>query len=137
MNTNEAVARAWLDAWNRGTPDALDGVLADDYIEYDPASPTGRMDRDGVKHAITIYKAASSDAAFTVLDTVEANDKVAVYWRLTATNLATGKHAEADCMTLMRVTNGKAVEARTCWDVTGFRQQLGMLEVTVPTSAQS
>jgi hypothetical protein len=62
---------------------------------------------------------------------------VAVYWRLTATNLATGKHGEIDGMTLMRVSNGKAVEARTCWDVTGFRQQLGMLEVPVVAIASS
>ena len=135
MNANEAVARAWLEAWNRGAPEALDAVCADNYIEYDPASPTGRLDRDGAKRAIAMYKTASPDLQFTVQDTVAANDKVAVYWRLTATNLATGKHGETDGMTLMRVSNGQAVEARTCWDVTGFRQQLGMLEVAVPSTA--
>jgi hypothetical protein len=28
-------------------------------------------------------------------------------------------------MTLMRVRDGNAVDARSCWDVTSFRQQAG------------
>ena len=54
-------------------------------------------------------------------------DKVAVYWTMTATNLGafrgippTGKRAEAEGMTLVRLRDDKSIKARSCWDATGL-----------------
>jgi len=144
MDANESVARAWLEAWNNGKPKVLDTVCAKDYIEYDPAFPEGQADRDGVKRAIAMYRTAFPDLQFTLQDSIVATDKVAVYWKVSGTNLGefrgeppTGKHAEGEGITIMLMRDGKAVEARSCWDVTSFRQQAGTLRTPAETAVRN
>jgi steroid delta-isomerase-like uncharacterized protein len=130
---NKAVVRRWLEeAFNQGKVQVLDEICADDYVEYDPAYPGGQLRRDGVKQAIPIYRSAFPDIRFVIEDMIAEGDKVAVYWTMTATNLGafrgippTGKRAEAEGMTLVRLRNGKSIEARSCWDATGLRQRMG------------
>lgn len=130
---NKAVVRRWLEeAFNQGKVQVLDEICADDYVEYDPAYPGGQLRRDGVKQAIPMYRSAFPDIRFVIEDMIAEGDKVAVYWILTATNLGafrgmppTGKRGEAEGITLVRLRNGKSIEARSCWDVTGFRQRVG------------
>ena len=80
-----------------------------------------------------MYKKAFPDLLCTVEDMVAEGEKVAVYWKISATNLGelwgqppTGKHGEVDLITLMRLRDGKAVEARSCYDLTAFRRQVGI-----------
>jgi predicted ester cyclase len=80
-----------------------------------------------------MYKKAFPDLLCTVEDVVAEGEKVAVYWKISATNLGelwgrppTGKHGEVDVMTLMRLRDGKAVEGRSCYDLIAFRQQVGI-----------
>lgn len=130
---NKAVVRRWLEeALNQGKVEVLDEICTDDYVEYDPAYPGGHLRRDQVKQAIPIYRSAYPDLRFGIEDMIAEGDKVAVYWTLTGTNLGefrgmppTGKRAEADGMTLVRLRDGKSVEARSCWDATGLRQRIG------------
>jgi len=131
---NQAVARRWLEeAWNLGSVGVLDEICADDYIEYDPAYPGGRLPREGVKQAIPVARSAFPDLTFVIKDMVAEGDKVAVYWTATGTFLGpvnglppTGKRGEIDCMTLIRLRDGKAIEARSCWDLADWRQQVGL-----------
>jgi predicted ester cyclase len=85
-----------------------------------------------LKQTIPICRSAFPDLRFVIEDMIAESDKVAVYWTLTATNLGsfrgmppTGNRAEAEGMTLVRLRNGKPIEARSCWDTTGLRQQIG------------
>jgi steroid delta-isomerase-like uncharacterized protein len=143
MSDNKSVVRRYLEeVISQGKADAIDEVCAEDYIEYDPAWPGGKATRDQIKRAIPMYKRAFPDMLCTVEDVIAEGEKVAVYWRFSCTNLGelrgqppTGKHGEVDVLTLMRVRDGKAVEARSCYDLSALRQQLGITttaETAVP-----
>ena len=129
---NKALVHRYLDLWNLGKPELIDEVCADDYLEYDPAYPDGKINRDGVKQLITMYKLAFPDLHFAVLDAIGEAENVAVHWRMAGTNRGefrgqppTGQHGESEGMTLMRVRDGKLFESRTFWDPSGFRRQVG------------
>jgi len=134
MSENKSVARRYLEeVVSQGRVEMIDEVCAEDYIEYDPAWPGGQASRDHIKQAIPMYKKVLPDLLCKVEDLVAEGDKVAVFWKFSGTNLgelrgqpATGKRGEVACMTLMRFRDGKAVEARTCYDLGGLRQQLGI-----------
>ena len=134
MSENKSVARRYLEeVVSQGRVEMIDEVCAEDYIEYDPAWPGGQASRDHIKQAIPMYKKVLPDLLCKVEDLVAEGDKVAVFWKFSGTNLgelrgqpATGRHGEVACMTLMRFRDGKAVEARTCYDLGGLRQQLGI-----------
>ena len=134
MSDNKSVVRRYIEEiLSQGRADAIDEVCAEDYVEYDPAWPGGQASRDHIRQAIPMYKKAFPDLLCTVEDLVAEGEKVAVYWRISATNLGelwgrppTGKHGEVDVMTLMRLRDGKAVEARSCYDLTAFRRQVGI-----------
>jgi len=130
---NKAIVRRWLEeVLNQGKVDVLDEICAHDYVEYDPAYPGGHLGRDELKQAIPIYRSAYPDLRFVIENMIAEADNVAVYWTMTGTHLGafrgmppTGKRVEADGMTLVRLRNGKSVEARSCWDATGLRQRIG------------
>lgn len=129
---NKALVHRYLDLWNLDRPEMIDKVCTDDYLEYDPAYPDGKITRDGVVQLITMYKLAFPDLQFVVLDLVAEADNVAVRWRMAGTNQGefrgqppTGRHGETEGMTLMRVRDGKLFESRTFWDPSGFRRQVG------------
>ena len=140
MSDNKSVVRRYVEEiLSQGRADAIDEVCAEDYVEYDPAWPGGQANRDHIRQAIPMYKKVFPDLLCTVEDVVAEGDKVAMYWKCSGTNLGelrgrppTGKHGEVDVMTLMRFRDGKAVEARSCYDLSAFRQQLG-----IPTTADT
>jgi steroid delta-isomerase-like uncharacterized protein len=138
---NKALVHRYLDLWNLGRPELIGEVCADDYVEYDPAYPGGKIDRDGVKQLIAMYKVAFPDLQFVVLDLIAEAGNVAVYWRMAGTNQGefrgqppTGQHGETEGMTLMRFRDGMLFESRTFWDPSGFRRQVGT-EATQAASA--
>jgi steroid delta-isomerase-like uncharacterized protein len=132
MNANESLARTWLESWNLGRPDLIDATCADEYMEYDPAFPNGQLNREGIKQAIGMYRRAFPDLLFTIEEIVIEGDSVALHWKVSGTNLGefggqapTGKRGVGEGMTFIHIRNGKAVEARACWDVATFREQVG------------
>jgi steroid delta-isomerase-like uncharacterized protein len=130
---NKAVVRRWLEeVLSQGKVEVLDEICADDYVEYDPAYPGGHLRREELKQAIPVYRSAYPDLRFVIEDMIAEADNVAVYWTMTGTHLGSfrgmppsGKSVEADGMTLVRLRNGKSIQARSCWDATGLRQRIG------------
>jgi steroid delta-isomerase-like uncharacterized protein len=135
MSDAKTIVRRWLEeAYTQGRPEVLDEICADAYVEHDPAFPGGQLGREGIKQAIPAYKQAYPDLGFAIHDLIAEGDMAAVRWTISGTNLgefrghpATGKRGQADGMTLMRVRDGKAVEAHSFWDYRAFRQQVGVL----------
>ncbi len=132
--------RIFDECWGKGSLDALNDLLAANYIEHDPSIPGGLLDREGFKQNILMYRAAFPDVKFT-LDEVSAvgDNEVITRWTARGTNTGsllgmppTGKAATVTGLTLSRYENGKGVEDYTNWDTLGMLRELGVIPAMTP-----
>ena len=135
---NKAIARRMVDAWNRGDLDALDEVVAPDYVFHDPADPATPRGPEGAKRMARAFRTAFPDLRLTIADEIAEGDKVVQ--RLTAAGThrgpllgvpATGKAVTMSSIEVMRIEGGKIAEHWDEFDMLGLLQQLG----AVPTPA--
>ncbi len=77
-----AVLNALSRAWNDGDVDALDDVLAANFVR---AGRTSRQSRDELKESIRDMRRAFPDLQMTVERVVEGGDEIALYWSSTGT----------------------------------------------------
>jgi serine phosphatase RsbU (regulator of sigma subunit)/ketosteroid isomerase-like protein len=73
---NMALARRFLEALVKGDLDAVDEMLAPDFVNHSELLSVQAPDREGVKWAIAQYTAAFSNASIHFEDQVAAGDKV-------------------------------------------------------------
>ncbi len=72
---NMALARRFLEARGRADPDAMEEMMAPDFVDHTLA-PGQRPDREGYKRQVAEYVTAFSDVRFVIEDQVAAGDKV-------------------------------------------------------------
>lgn len=128
---NKALARRFYEAFNVGNPDALDEVVAPDYIQHSPGVPPGR---DGVKTYGGMFRAAFPDAHLHVEGLIAEGDRVTGRWTVHGTQKgelmgipATGKTIQISGIDIWRVENGLLAEHWDAWDQMGMMQQLGAM----------
>jgi steroid delta-isomerase-like uncharacterized protein len=135
VEENKAIAlRGIEEVWNQGNLDAADEIYATDYVYHDPGNPAGWHGLEGIKQAVSTYRAAYPDLHFTVEDIVAEGDKVVVRWTGVGTHNGelmgippTGKLVATPGLNLIRYKEGKAVEEWSGWDTLGMMQQLGVI----------
>jgi steroid delta-isomerase-like uncharacterized protein len=138
---NKAVVRREMEELfnHTGNLDAVEEIIAPDYVSYEPTS--GEMRGiEGARQFAATYRQAFPDLENTVEDMVAEGDKVVVRFRARGTHEgetevfgpATGKRMDITGITIKRVVDGKIAEAWTNFDALGMMQQLGM----IPESAQ-
>src|SRR5215204_7125366 len=76
VEENMALARRFIEARTYGDLDAVDEMMAPDYVSHTKLLPGQQPGREGVKWAIAQYSAAVSNASVLVEDQVAAGDKV-------------------------------------------------------------
>jgi steroid delta-isomerase-like uncharacterized protein len=128
--------RATLDRLNeevlrQGNVDAVDELMADDFVEHDPP-PGMAADRDGFKDFIRGVHKAFADQLHTVHDQIADGDRVVERWTMTATHAdeflgipATGRRVTLVGIDISRVEDGRIAEHWTQCDMLGFLEQLG------------
>jgi predicted ester cyclase len=84
---NEDLVRRWIEVWNTGDLDAVDDLLAPDFVRHAPDSPEVRGPA-AERQLIATYLAAFSDLRFTIEALVTEGDTVAV--RLSAVGTQRG-----------------------------------------------
>jgi steroid delta-isomerase-like uncharacterized protein len=137
---NKAIARRMVDAWNRGDPDALDGVMAPDYLFHDPADPALPRGPEGAKQQLTAFRTAFPDLRMTIEAEVAEGDLVVVRLAGAGTHRGafmgvppTGRRVTLSSIEVMRVERGKIAEHWDELDALGLLQQLGAM----PTPGQA
>lgn len=134
---NVAIVRQLLEqAFGDGDLDALDELLAEDFVGHAPAEPghgTETQDRDRVADEIQRAHAGLSDLKFTIEETVAEGDLVAV--RSTVTGVhdgtfmgapPTGERVQFAAMNVFRIDDGEVSEDWALWDAMSLMNQLGM-----------
>lgn len=128
---NKAHARRFYEAWNAQDPDALDDILASNYVSHNPP-PGVTSDAAGMKQWFQVIIAAFPDIAFTIDDQVAEGDRVATRWTARGTHEnafmgipGTGRQVTVKGISITRHQDGKSVESWGVWDKLGLMQQLG------------
>lgn len=131
IETNKAVIRAFTEAINRQDWDALDGLVAADFIRHSSAAP-GVRSRDDLKHYLRSEFAIFPDAYESVEDLVAERERVAARHSFRGTQTgpmgrhpASGRAMTADYLAIYRVADGKIAEAWVEWDNLSGLAQLG------------
>jgi steroid delta-isomerase-like uncharacterized protein len=131
---NKDLFRRLVDVlWNQGDLDASSEFFADDAVIYGmPADfPQGI---EGAKASIGWFRAAFPDLHLTNNDLIAEGDKVVQRWTMTGTHKGefmgiapTGKKFTTTGISIVRIANGKIVEAWNASDQLDLMQQLGAI----------
>lgn len=138
MDNRQVLDRLNEEVFNRGNVDAIDELVADDFVEHDPM-PGASPDREGFKTMVRGLRQAFPDLHLDVDDQLEDGDRIAERWRCTATHEgefmgipATHRQIEVHGMDITRLQDGVVVEHWTQVDMAGLLQQLGALPSEAP-----
>ena len=138
MSTDlKAAARTMLDRpWNHGDLDALDEVLAPEYVAQTPFGEV--RGPEGVKAIITEFRATFPDVSMTIDGQWAEGDTVVSRWTAKGTQQGplrgiepTGKQVTFSGVLILRFEGDRAVEAWQHFDRLTMLEQIG----AVPTPA--
>ena len=137
LEENKALIRRWFEeVWNKGRADAIPELFADDGIAHglsdDPANPLRGPAGFLPFHAQ--FREAFPNIEVVVEDTIAEGDKVVARCSVKGKHVgdslgfkATGAQAEFDGMTIVRIKDGKIVEAWNNFDFMKMYKQLGAI----------
>lgn len=129
------------EVWGQYNFDAIDRLVADDFVGHNPARPEPVRGVDGVREVAETLHTAFPDCEVELEQVIADGDWIAQ--RITATGTheggfvgvePTGKQVELTGMSVTRLQDGRWVEGYELWDVFGLFQQLG---VTGPPGEES
>jgi steroid delta-isomerase-like uncharacterized protein len=126
---NKAVVRRFNELveeyWRTGDADAFDEVVAPDFVHHAPGLPP---DREGMKQALPMFRAAFPDMRLTVEDMIAEGDKVVDRVTVRGTHQgelmgipASGTQVEFTEMHISRIADGKIVERSWSAGASGTR----------------
>ena len=114
---NKALTRWWWEeVWVKGNVAATDEFMAANYVDH-PGLPGLPPGPEGMKQALTYYRAAAPELQATLDDILAEGEKVALRWSARGTHLGewldvppTGHHFTMSGISIYRIAEGKAVE---------------------------
>ena len=115
---NMALVRRFLEAQVKGDLDAMDEMMAPDYVRHTPMLSVQEPDREGFKWAIAQFSAAVSNASIRIEDQVATADKVVTRFVVHATHdrgeimgvAPTGRKLTLMPVLIQRIEGGKIAE---------------------------
>jgi serine phosphatase RsbU (regulator of sigma subunit) len=128
---NKALVRRFVEeVLNQGNLDAIDELLAPDYVDH--TVPSGKYaDREGLKRSVPKQRASSSDLRFHIKEQIAEGDKVITWVVGSGTHDRerfmgldpTGERVTMEHIYVSRVVEGKIVEDRGVRDASAVWQQ--------------
>jgi steroid delta-isomerase-like uncharacterized protein len=141
---NKSIAKRVIEeAWNQGNLDALNELVAPNYVGHDTLGPEIHG-LEGFKKRVHSLRTAFPDLHLTVEDMFADGDVVITRFNSRGTHKGnfqgaapTGKHCHVSGITISRFSDGKLVEAWVQTDALGLMQQLGVVPAVGQTKAQA
>ena len=136
---NKAIVRRVNDeVWTKGNLEAIDELIADDFVTTVIGAPEQIRGPDGFRDFVLMYRKAFPDLRLTIDDQIAEGETVVTRWTATGTHegelmgiAPTGKQATTAGVNINRISGGKLVEGWGIIDQLGLLQQIGA--VPVPT----
>jgi steroid delta-isomerase-like uncharacterized protein len=119
---NAALVSAYYDAWSAGDVDALDRLVAEDFVGHDPASGPD-FDREGLKERLTMLHSVVPGFRLIVESVIAQDDLFAFRWRNEGT--VREKRVSWTGITMYRVADGAIAELWHHWDNARLQEALG------------
>lgn len=118
QSNNEAIVRFVELALNCGAVEAVDELIAADYVGHWPPSTTPMFGPGGVARRVLECRRAVLDLYVKIDGLIAEDDQVAVIWR--AAGARRKRHASPTLVryggiSVVRLLAGKQVESRTVW----------------------
>jgi steroid delta-isomerase-like uncharacterized protein len=139
QDENMALVRRWYEeVLNQGDLDAIDDILADDYVRYRAGIPfANESGTDDDVQWVEMILAEFPDVAFSIEDIFADGDKVAVRTITSGTQMgpmvdmgnapASQRQMERENLAIWRVACGKLTEQWIVQDNLGMLRQLGVI----------
>lgn len=134
---NKQLIQRWFEeVWNKGRPDAIDEMIAEDCVIHGLGEATGQSvtGPSEFKTFHATFREAFPDITVSVDDTVAEGDKVAarcsVYGKHTGDSLgfkASQSPVEFTGITIVRVREGRIAEAWNNFDFMKLYKQIGVI----------
>ncbi len=131
---NKALVRRFYEEIDKGNLEAMDELVADDYIDHNPPPFPGLASgREGLKQAFKIFREATP-GYHRIEEQIAEGDKVVTC--LTAYGKhegdlpgapRTGNDLKMTSITIHRIANGRLVEKWSEKDMRDFLMQIGMI----------
>jgi steroid delta-isomerase-like uncharacterized protein len=130
---NKALVRRFYEEIDKGNPEAMDELVAEDYIDHSPPPFPVSPGREGLKEAFKLFWDATP-GQHQIEDQVAEGDKVVT--RLTAYGKhdgdlpgipRTGNDMKMTAVAIHRIADGKLAEKWSDKDVLGMLQQVGVI----------
>jgi predicted ester cyclase len=131
---NKALVRRFYAEIDKGSLEAMDELVAEDYIDHNPPPFPGlHPGREGLKQAFKIFWEATP-GYHRIEDQIAEGDRVVT--RMTSIGKhtgdlpgapRTGSDLKMTSITIHRIANGRLAEKWSEKDVMGFLQQIGVL----------
>jgi predicted ester cyclase len=127
---NKALTRWWWEeVWVKGNVAATDEFMAANYVDH-PGLPGLPPGPEGMKQALTYYRAAAPELQATLDDILAEGEKVALRWSARGTHLGewldvppTGHHFTMSGISTYRIAQGKAVEGWNSIEVNATEEE--------------
>jgi predicted ester cyclase len=142
LEENKALVRRFYAEIDAGNLDAMDELVAEDYLDHSPPPFPGLgTGREGFKQAFRIFW-ESTPGRHEIEDQIAEGDKVVTRMRAYGRQTgdlpgipATGNELDMTATVIHRIENGKLVEKWSDKDVLSFLQQLEILPRLGPPPA--
>jgi steroid delta-isomerase-like uncharacterized protein len=136
---NASLIRRWFDeVWNNGREEAIDELFDEKGVAHGLADETGEPLRGaaGFKPFFRRFREAFPEIEVTVEDTISEGDRVAARCTVRGAHrgdslglAATNRPVEFTGISIVRISDGKIVEAWNNFDFMAMFQQLGALRM--------
>jgi steroid delta-isomerase-like uncharacterized protein len=141
LETNKRLVRRLHESvWNDGDLDVVDDVIAESYVEHNPAVPEEIRGREAYKANVAAFREEFSGFEIVTEDVIAEGDIVVVRHTGRGTHDGefmgiepTGNSFEISGVVVLRIEDGQVVEAWVNVDALGLLAQLGA--VTPPGAA--
>jgi steroid delta-isomerase-like uncharacterized protein len=132
---NCALVRRFIDeVFNAGNFDAVEEILAPDYVHHDPTTQEFGSGMEGFKRLISYYRDAFPDLEITFDEQFAAGDRVVDRWTGRGTHEgelmgvpATGRAVTSSGISIHRIADGRLAETWNIYDAVGTLRQLGAI----------
>ncbi|WP_211092526.1 ester cyclase [Chitinophaga varians] len=128
------VRRYFGEAWDQGKLEALDSLLAPQYINHTPSTPDPPRGPGGLKPIIAAFRRAFPDLHFEIKDLIASDSIVVARVVMTGTQQdslfqlpPTGKKMAVNQINIEKIVHGRIVEHWRVTDELSLMRQLGFV----------